>query len=668
MPHALQIRAARPHGRRSLGAAIAALAAIALALAPAPARAATGPEFFGTNLQTLGVITDQQRVRAELAAGRMTVSRYEVRWPLVEGTAPVAGVPQYTWDGPDAMIGSMAAAGLRVAPLFRFSPGWAHRPDPSKPGGVDVLPPSSYGDFAAMIVAFARRYGPSGEFWASRPELRPQPTLTYEIWNEVNLDQYAWNDQADPAAYAALLAVVRPALKAAQPGAVVMAGGLAWQRSGKGVHPDYVEQLGKAGGLALLDAVGYHPYAPDAQSTLDLVAGMRRELAAAGFPNLPIYVNEAGQEAVVTNPDGTRVPDRAPARFGYERYPSDAARAANLALAGEALAASDCGVEQFLPYAAGSTEDATMPLTEGYMGLFRRYGGAPTQSAQGLQRAARRWAARFDAGGPGAPTQRLAICSPERGSEESALLRLGARFTFPAAGCVEASVSYDGNPLESAQLRLLAPGGAQLAVGRSDAFGAVSACIPTGLRGQAFVAVTELPGVARATILECNKLGSGCPPGLVIESADRSVSAAALLPDSPAPAPPAPSCTWQLGVIARGFTAQRGARPPRRVAARVRRSGKGVGTQAVRLRAGCATQPAQARLRVEVAVRRKGTKRFATVLVLRLINGKPRDVKVAGLRRGDRLRVVQRASRTAPIAASRTLTIGSKSARAAKRQ
>lgn len=642
--------------------------AAALLPASAPqAHAASGPEYFGVNLQTIGAITDQARVRGELAAGRMTVHRYEVRWHLVEPSAPRNGVHTYQWNATDAMVREMARSGLRLAPLFRFSPGWVHRVDPTKWGGVDVLPPARYGDFAELVASFARRYGPGGEFWAANPAVPYRPTQTYEIWNEINLDEYAWNHDADPETYAALLAVVRPALKAVQPGALML-GSLAWQRRGPGVYADYVADLATAGGLALLDAMAYHPYAPDAQATFDLVVQLRRELEAAGAPSMPIYANEAGQEAVVTNPDGTLVPNRAPARFGHDLFPSDEARAATLAFAGEALAASDCGVEQFIPYAVAGSEDDSLPLTEGFMGLFRRGSGAPTQSALALQRASRRWASRFDAGGPGAPAERLSLCHPERPAPASALIFLPTRFTFPSVGCVATATTYDGNPLESAYLRLFDRSGVQVAESRSDAFGSASACLPEVIRGQAFHAVVSVRGAARSTVVACDEPGGGCPPGAVVDTAERSVSMAELLhPPLPtpasqappaAPAPPAPtSCAWRLDTTPRSFVPQRGARPVGPIAARVRRQTRGVGTQRFSVRADCPTAAPGAELRVVLTARRKGSKAHRKLRVLRLRNGARRVVAVAGVRRGDVVAVVRYATTSPPQPQLRAIVI-----------
>ncbi len=145
------------------------------ATAAGPARAADGPEYFGTNLQTLGSVVPAKQVDVltQLSANGLSVNRIQIDWDVVEPFAPSSGgAHTYQWGSVDGRIRQMAALGLRAAPIFRHTPAWVQVRDATKPRGIDELPPARYADFAAMVAAFAARYGEGGSFWKSNAQLR----------------------------------------------------------------------------------------------------------------------------------------------------------------------------------------------------------------------------------------------------------------------------------------------------------------------------------------------------------------------------------------------------------------------------------------------------------------------------------------------------------------
>ena len=73
----------------------------------------------------------------------------------------------------------------------------------------------------------------------------------YEIWNEEDSPSW-WATCADPAAYAQLLRATYPAVKAAEPQATVVLGGLT------GNDYEFLEGVYQAGGKGYFDAVGVH--------------------------------------------------------------------------------------------------------------------------------------------------------------------------------------------------------------------------------------------------------------------------------------------------------------------------------------------------------------------------------------------------------------------------
>lgn len=114
----------------------------------------------------------------------------------------------------------------------------------------------------------------------------------HEVWNEWN-----WRDRQGPAGataenYVALLAATRAAVHAAHPDAVLAGPALAPVDDWQGWVDDFIA----AGGLDLIDAFSTHPYnftdEPEAfESHLDW---LRDRFAAAGHPDLPIWITEKG--------------------------------------------------------------------------------------------------------------------------------------------------------------------------------------------------------------------------------------------------------------------------------------------------------------------------------------------------------------------------------------
>lgn len=639
--------------------ALAAVAGAAVAGAPGAAQAAaTSPEFFGTNFSTLDRIDKANRpaLFRTLSSSGMTINRIDARWAEFE-PLPTEGTPaSYRWTESDELIGSMAQHGLRASPSFRFPPRWAG-------GGVaNRVLPERYDDYGRMVAAFARRYGPpvtrngrveGAEFWRSRPDLTPRYVVTYELWNEINLDDYAWSTDAnesgnaDPAAYAAMLEQAQPIIKAALPTAIIL-GSLSWkdrpeEAGTDAMVPFYVSKLGANGGLARLDGMGFHPYAPDAQATLDLVVRLRSQLTAAGFPQMPIYADEAGQEAVTVHPTtGAVAPsNRAASKWAHELFPTDAARGANLAFAGEALAASDCGVAQFLPYgvsgpfesiyAPGVTQ-SSLPRTEAWMGLYFNGTGQPTLSALALQRAATRWAQRFGAGGPGAPAS-LALCGGGESPAASKLPITGV-FTGLLDGCAKVVTTYDGNPLEGAYLRFYDPAtGRTVAEARTDTHGHAQQCVPWELKGKPFRIAANLGQAGTTGVVECDVPGVGCPAGVELRPGTGRVSARAETgyvdpPGGQATSSAPKPCTYKLVLTPGKFTKDR--RGPR-------------GRQRLIASVTCNSAPPGAKLRFELLRRSAKGGKERRVKSVWLTVGKPRVLGIPAVKKGERVVVLHRA-------------------------
>jgi hypothetical protein len=217
---------------RSPALLLALLAAVALAAAPgaqASARMQIGISDDGI------LLFDQERAPAIVAqwkaAGVETV-RIQVRWVGVTPAAdsPVAPPffdatnpddPSYDWGYLDRAIDLVVANGLRpILAVTGSGPLWASRvPDRGSPR-IDP-DPVKFGQFATAV---ARRYGRVAD--------------RYIIWNEPNEPLWLQPQQecvvghrrcspVAPHLYRALVRAAYPAIHAADPGAQVLAGGLA---------------------------------------------------------------------------------------------------------------------------------------------------------------------------------------------------------------------------------------------------------------------------------------------------------------------------------------------------------------------------------------------------------------------------------------------------------
>ena len=126
----------------------------------------------------------------------------------------------FTWASADRIVDHANRQGLRVIARLGFVPEWA-RPktmDDGRPGSEAAttfthLDPQNYADFANYAAAFATHF-----------KGRVQHIV---IWNEPNLSGEWGLRPVDAKAYVEMLRAVYPAIKTANPNALVLAGALA---------------------------------------------------------------------------------------------------------------------------------------------------------------------------------------------------------------------------------------------------------------------------------------------------------------------------------------------------------------------------------------------------------------------------------------------------------
>jgi polysaccharide biosynthesis protein PslG len=215
---------------------------------------------------------------ARLRAAGVALVRNDLDWAAVERTP---GVYDFTGSGIDAVVAAAETAGLRV--LFILDYG-----NPIHGPAQAVVDEAGRQAFAAFAAAAATRYGGRGHLW--------------EIWNEPNLPQF-WNGAAsgpDPLAYAALVAAVLPALRAADPSGAVLIGSVfmglpALVRALGGIPgSEFLDAVFAAGLLAVVDGVSVHLYrAEPPESAAAEVHAVRESMERAGRV-VPLWSGEWG--------------------------------------------------------------------------------------------------------------------------------------------------------------------------------------------------------------------------------------------------------------------------------------------------------------------------------------------------------------------------------------
>jgi len=207
-------------GRLSLAVFLAGLLAVVIGAAGAPAASAAEPGVVVPGPTAL-------RVGDIRALGTHWVRMF-VTWPDLE---PARGVYAANWWASYEQAIAALPVGTKVILDVVDTPRW------ETGSNNQHTPPAHASDYAALLARLARQF-------AGR-------VSAYEIWNEEDAPWW-WTGAPDPAAYARLLQATYPAIKAADPSATVVLGGLT------GNDYQFLEGVYRAGGKGSFDAVGVH--------------------------------------------------------------------------------------------------------------------------------------------------------------------------------------------------------------------------------------------------------------------------------------------------------------------------------------------------------------------------------------------------------------------------
>lgn len=261
------------------GLAVACLVLAALVAGPAAARAATPNPFYGVVGIDFPSRADLQRV-AGAGAGTFHI---KVNWKSV---APTPTVRNYYWT--DFLFAEGARAGVTILPDFYGAPGWLSRNRTRPPVGSAAQRDA----WRALLTSFSARYGTNGTLWTDYPELPKRPVTTWEIGNEPNLG-FSAGGKPSPRTFVRLLRISSEALKAGDPSAQVLAGGLFPYHTTRNTMSmtKYLNAMYRVPGAAgAFDALGVHPYAVQPSGVLHLVEVARGIMSRHGDGAKPIWV------------------------------------------------------------------------------------------------------------------------------------------------------------------------------------------------------------------------------------------------------------------------------------------------------------------------------------------------------------------------------------------
>lgn len=169
----------------------------------------------------------------------VTWIRFDIEWSHIQMNSQV----EYDWKNYDVLIAAIKAHNLKPLGLVIFTPEWARAADCI---GVKC-PPHDPSQFAVFMAALASRYKNDIQHW--------------EVGNEPNNVGF-WASGADCKAYTSILKAVYPAVKLANPNAVILTGGLAPMpnKAPNMGRIEFLDCIYKNGGKNYFDAVADHPY------------------------------------------------------------------------------------------------------------------------------------------------------------------------------------------------------------------------------------------------------------------------------------------------------------------------------------------------------------------------------------------------------------------------
>ncbi len=249
-------------------------------------------ERYSTNLEVLEALSTVQA----LGYGTLVQHFY---WDALE---PEPG--RFEWGFWDEVLPLVHGQGLQIVAVLERAPDWAR---PVHEADNPWAPPEDPAAYARFAAAFAERYG---------CQIR-----AYQIWDQPNIYPHWGKGAIDPAGYVALLKEAAAAIRAADPDALIIAGGMApnTERSGRNMTDIlFLREIYRLGGAPYFDVLGVKAYGfwsgaydrrvdPDVLN-LSRVILLREEMLRRGEGAKPIWALEGGWAALPEGWDGQPSP------------------------------------------------------------------------------------------------------------------------------------------------------------------------------------------------------------------------------------------------------------------------------------------------------------------------------------------------------------------------
>ena len=224
--------------------------------------------------------TDEQRAHVldRLQAAGVTSVRIDLSWVMLQPDGPES-YDRWGTEFVDRVIAMANERSIRPLMMLWLTPGWAN---------------GNQGQRTAPYRAedYARVAGWAADRWRGK-------VLGWEVWNEPNSDAFLRG--ADPAAYVRILRAAYPAIKAGDPNAAVVFGGVEYN------DVDWLRRAYDAGAKGSFDVLATHPYQgiadlpPTARDstkwTLTHASEVRRLMVDWGDAAKPIWFTEFGWSA-----------------------------------------------------------------------------------------------------------------------------------------------------------------------------------------------------------------------------------------------------------------------------------------------------------------------------------------------------------------------------------
>jgi hypothetical protein len=238
-------------------------------------------------------MTEDAPLRQKAAEAGVKWVRQYLFWSDIEPNDPANGTPTYDWSKYDSLFLDYQNLGLKVIAVLGGMPSWAAT--------------NSYGpilrmdDFKRFIGDLVKKYdGSNGSPEVLFFEFFNEPDLISEEIAYVGWGYWSQNGGGNGADYTQMLKEVFPVVKAANPNAMVVLGGLALEQTSH-FNFSFLDEVLSSGGVDYFDIMNFHYYtpfenawAPYGKDILGKTNYVRDRLGAYGITK-PMIVTEAGE-------------------------------------------------------------------------------------------------------------------------------------------------------------------------------------------------------------------------------------------------------------------------------------------------------------------------------------------------------------------------------------